>query len=135
MEIIGLGIDLVELPRVRGLYERHGERFLDKVYTDAEKERARALRDPVPFLAGRFAAKEAILKALGSGLSGGIAWRDLCVAREPSGAPRVRLGGAALERARSLGLGKILLSISHGRDIAIAQALGVRGDPAALGLP
>ena len=129
MEPLGLGIDIVELDRIRGVHERHPERFLDRVYTLAERQRALAMRDPTPFLAGRFAAKEAILKVLGTGLTGGISWQDIHVLREPSGAPRVALSGEALARARAIGLGRILVSITHGREHAIAQALGFRGDP------
>ena len=132
MEPLALGIDIIELDRIRGVYERHPERFLDRVYTGPEKARARSLGDPTAFLAGRFAAKEAVLKVLGTGISQGIAWRQVYVIREPSGAPTVYLSGPALERARALGLGRILLSISHGKDHAVAQALGLRGDPEAL---
>ena len=132
MEPLGLGIDIVELDRVRDIYERYPERFLARVYTPPERERVLALRDPTSFLAGRFAAKEAVLKMLGTGLSGGISWQHIFVLRERSGAPRVYLTGKALDRARVLGLGVILLSIAHGRDHAIAQALGFRGDPEAL---
>ena len=129
MEPLGLGVDLIELERVRGIYERHGERFLGRVYADPERARTREMRDPTSFLAGRFAAKEAVLKVLGTGLSGGIRWLDVIIVREPSGAPRVYLSGKAFVRASSMGLGRILLSISHGRDLAMAQALGFRGDP------
>jgi holo-[acyl-carrier protein] synthase len=129
MEPLGLGIDIVEIDRVRSLYERHPDRFLDRVYTPAERERAQALRDPTPFLAGRFAAKEAILKVLGTGLTCGISWQHIHVVREPSGAPRVHLSDKAFLRAKGLGLGRILVSISHGREHAVAQALGFRGDP------
>ena len=132
MEPLGLGLDIVELERVRGIYARHGERFLGRVYAAPEQTRAREMRDPTSFLAGRFAAKEAILKVLGTGLSGGIRWLDVVIVREPSGAPRVYLCGKAFVRASALGLGRILLSISHGRDLAIAQALGFRGDPGEL---
>jgi holo-[acyl-carrier protein] synthase len=132
MEPLGLGVDIVELDRIRGVHERHPERFLDRVYTPVERRRALEMRDPTPFLAGRFAAKEAILKVLGTGLTGGISWQDIHVLREPSGAPRVALSGEALARARALGLGRILVSISHGRDHAIAQALGFSGDAEAL---
>jgi holo-[acyl-carrier protein] synthase len=132
MEPLGLGIDLIEIARVRGVYLRHGKRFLERVYAPPERERAARLKDPSPFLAGRFAAKEAVLKVLGTGLSGGISWQQVVIVREPSGAPRVYLAGKALERARVLGLGRILVSISHGKDLAMAQALGFSGDPETL---
>jgi holo-[acyl-carrier protein] synthase len=132
MEPIALGTDLVEIQRIRSLLERHGQRFLARVYTGEEIAASGSLRDPAPFLAGRFALKEAVLKVLGTGLSGGIRWRDVHVARLPSGAPDVLLEGAALSRAREVGLGRLLVSISHGEDLAVAQALGLRGDPEAL---
>jgi holo-[acyl-carrier protein] synthase len=132
MEPLGLGIDIVELERVRRVYSRFPERFLERVYTAPERKRAQALKDPTPFLAGRFAVKECILKVLGTGLSQGISWREIHVLRQPSGAPEVFLSGRALERARSLGMGRILVSISHGKDLAVAQALGFQGDPESL---
>ena len=132
MEPLGLGIDIIELKRVRALYERHGDRFLERVYTPPERQRALELKDPTSFLAGRFAAKECVLKVLGTGLAEGISWQHILIAREPSGAPRVFLCGNALERARALGLGRILVSIAHGREHAVAQAIGFRGDPESL---
>ena len=132
MEPLGLGIDIVEIERVRGLYERYPARFLERVHTPSERDRAHAMRDPTSFLAGRFAAKEAVLKVLGTGLTGGISWQDIHVIREPSGAPRVYLSGKAYARAEAIGLGLVLVSISHGRDHAVAQALGFRGTPGSL---
>jgi holo-[acyl-carrier protein] synthase len=135
MDILGLGLDVIELDRVRGVYQRHGSRFLERVYTAPERERAARLKDPAPFLAGRFAAKEAILKVLGTGLSQGLSWQHVVVLREPTGAPRVCLRGKALERAEKLGLGKILLTISHSKGLAVAHAMGVSGDSSALRYP
>jgi len=132
VEPLGLGIDIIEIARVRSLYERYPDRFLDRVYTPVERARAQALKDPTPVLAGRFAAKEAILKVLGTGLTGGISWQHIHVIREPSGAPRVYLSEKAFLQAEVLGLGLILVSISHGREHAVAQALGFRGDPGTL---
>jgi len=135
MEPLGLGIDIVEIDRIRGVYERYPERFLERVYTPLERDRALAMRDPTSFLAGRFAAKEAVLKVLGTGLTGGISWQDVHVIREPSGAPRVYLSGKAYDRAELMGLGLVMVSISHGRDHAVAQALGFRGVPGSLRYP
>jgi len=128
VKIIGTGIDIVEIARIREVYQRHSGRFLDRVYTPQERVRVAALRDPAPYLAGRWAVKEAVLKVLGTGLTGGITWKDINVIREPSGAPQVLLGGEARVRALSLGIGRILVSITHGRDLAAAQALGVEGN-------
>src|SRR5215831_5694878 len=102
MRLIGTGIDLVEIDRIRDTYQRHGERFVGRVYTAEERERIAKLADPAPYLAGRWAVKEAVLKVLGTGLTGGITWKDINVLRDPSGAPRVRLAGAARARARAL---------------------------------
>jgi holo-[acyl-carrier protein] synthase len=128
LKILGTGIDIVEIARIRDVYHRHSERFLDRVYTPQEKVRVAALRDPAPYLAGRWAVKEAVLKVLGTGLTGGITWKDINVIREPSGAPQVLLDGEARVRAQALGIGRILVSITHGRDLAAAQALGVDAD-------
>ncbi len=128
MRILGTGIDIVEIARIRELYHRFPDRFLQRVYTPDERVRVGSLVDPAPYLAGRWAVKEAILKALGTGLTGGITWKDINVIREPSGAPRVLLQGAARARARSLGMGRILVSITHSRELAAAQALGVEID-------
>ena len=132
MEPLGLGTDIIELDRIRSVHERHGERFVERILTPVERGRVRTLRDPTPYLAGRFAAKEAILKVLGTGISQGISWQHVHVLRLPSGAPAAFLSDQALEHARTLGLGRILVSITHGRDLAMAQALGFRGDPEAL---
>lgn len=129
MDIVGIGIDIVELRRIRSAYDRYGGRFVERILTERERERAAQLRDPVAYLAGRFAAKECILKVLGTGLSQGISWRDLHVVRQASGAPSVFLSGKALRWARRIGLGRILVSVSHGRDYAVAQAVGLAGDP------
>src|SRR6185295_541263 len=107
------GLDLVEISRIRDVYQRHGERFINRVYTPEERKRISALTDPAPYLAGRWAVKEAVLKVLGTGLTRGITWKDINVVREPSGAPKVLLSGAALEKARELRIGRILVSITH----------------------
>ena len=129
MDTIGIGVDIVEIGRVRSLYERHRDRFVQRVYTDEEQRRLAVLRDPAPYLSGRWAVKEAVLKVLGTGLTGGISWRDISVIRLPSGAPSVTLDGKARERAQALGIERVLVSISHGRELCIAYAHGLgRGD-------
>ena len=79
--IVSIGIDLIEIARIRATLERYGERFLRRVYTAGERQRVGLLQDPAPYLAGRFAAKEAVLKVLGTGLSGGIRWQDVEIRR------------------------------------------------------
>jgi len=130
MRIIGVGIDIVEIGRIRDLYQRYPGRFVERVYTPEERARIASLKDPGPYLAGRWAVKEAVLKALGTGLTGGITWKDINVVREPTGAPTVRLLGAALDRAQALGIANIIVSITHGKDLAAAQALATGADGA-----
>ena len=127
MEPLSVGTDIIELERIRAAVGRYGSRFVERVYTESERARASQLRDPTPFFAGRFAAKEAVLKVLGTGLRGGIRWRDVNVVREPSGAPTVVLEGEAREVALRIGLERVLLSISHCREYAVAHAIGLRG--------
>ena len=124
METLAIGIDVVEIERIRSVYQRHPRRFIERVYTDDEQTRLTVLRDPAPYLAGRWAVKESVLKVLGTGLTGGIRWRDINVVRLQSGAPSVELSGKARERADAIGLQKILVTITHGRELAIAQAQG-----------
>jgi len=129
MPILGHGIDLVEVARIQDMLDDHGERFLARCYTDSE--RAYCAANPARMaehLAGRFAAKEAVLKVLGTGWSGGIAWTDVEVVRETGGKPGVRLDGEAAAVAQRLGITTILLSISHTATHAMASAIGV-GDP------
>jgi len=92
------GIDLVDFPRIESMVERHGERFLDRVFTEREQSDARAVHNRVEKLAGRFAAKEAVLKLLGTGWRGKIAWTDIEVTNNSSGQPEVRMGGAQISR-------------------------------------
>lgn len=111
-----VGVDLVEIDRVRRVLGQHGERFLRRVYTQAE---VRHCRGRVPELAVRFAAKEAVSKALGTGLRG-ISWRDVEVLPDPRGKPLVFLHGRARERADRLGLTHFAVSLSHSREFAVA---------------
>ena len=119
----GLGIDAVEIARIRTIRERHGDRFLRKVYTDAERQHCLKAADPAASLAGRFAAKEALLKALGTGMGSGIGWKDVEIVSAGRGIPLVELHGPAADRAASLGATTALVSITHTRDLAMAQAL------------
>jgi holo-[acyl-carrier protein] synthase len=118
---LSVGVDLVELDRIRAAVERHGERFLARVYTPNELAR---YRDRLPELAVRFAAKEAVSKALGVGLyhisPGGIGWHEVEVLPDPRGKPIVHLSGRAQILAEDQGLTTWAISLSHGRDSAIA---------------
>ncbi len=117
--IIGLGIDIVELDRIRDSFERFGERFLDKFLTDAERA-AMPGRHPIPFLAARFAAKEAGAKALGTGFAQGVTMPSIEVVPDAHGKPGLVFHGAAQARLREIGGGRVLVSLTHGRDTAAA---------------
>jgi holo-[acyl-carrier protein] synthase len=119
--IAGIGIDLIALGRIERAVTRFGDRFVARLLTAGERAGARG--GLVPYVAGRFAAKEAALKALGTGLSGAIRWRDVEVLAEPSGAPRLQLHGEALRRARALGVTFAHISLTHDREYAAAVAV------------
>ena len=125
MSILGHGIDLVECARIAKVLENHGQRFLRRVLTPAERERASKYKHPIPFIAGRWAAKEAILKMIGTGWRGRIAWTDMEILPDPSGRPVVTLTGETARHAERIGIRRVLLSITHTRNHAAASALGV----------
>lgn len=117
----GIGIDLAQISRMRSVLARWDERFLRRVFTDAEIAYCRRRRDPVPHLAARFAAKEAVLKALGTGLRMGVNWREIEVRRERGQAPTVALSGRSRALAEARGAGRVLVSLTHDGDYALAQ--------------
>jgi holo-[acyl-carrier protein] synthase len=118
--ILGVGVDLVRIDRVTGLLERHGPRALAKLFTPAEAARCREGRHPPESFAARFAAKEAFFKALGTGWGRGGAWTDVEVVSAPSGAPSLRLSGAAAALADERGIRHVHLSLTHTDDTAAA---------------
>ncbi|MGH7307517.1 MAG: holo-ACP synthase [Candidatus Rokuibacteriota bacterium] len=122
MSVRGIGIDLVHMPRLRAVIERWQERFLTRVFTEHEIAYCRSRRDPVQHFAARFAAKEAGLKALGTGLRLGIRWRELEVRRERGQAPVLLLSGRSREIGRARGGDRMLLALTHDGDYAMAQA-------------
>ena len=122
MAIIGLGVDATDLPRVREVFARYGERFLRRVFTEGEIAYCTRQRDPVPSLAGRFAAKEAAMKALGTGHARGVLWKDIEVFRQ-GGPPQLRLSGGAARRFEAMGARRSLLTITHSEGLALAQVL------------
>jgi len=130
MGVRGVGVDLVRIPRLRAVIARWDERFLRRVFTEDEIAYCRARRDPVIHFAARFAAKEAGMKALGTGASGGVQWRDLEVRREPGQAPTLERHGRSRELGLARGGRRVLLALSHDGDYALAQALLVDDDPA-----
>ncbi len=130
--IVGVGIDLVEVSRIAGAAERHGDRFLRRIFTRLEVEGIHGGRER--YLAARFAAKEAALKALGTGLRGGVRWVDVEVDNLASGRPVLRLYGRALELAERMGATLYHVSISHTAEHALAQVVleGREAEPQAL---
>ena len=125
MHILGLGTDLVEVARIEQSIARHGERFLRRVFTENEIAYCAAMKTPAPFYAARFAAKEAVAKALGTGLGAACGWLDIEVRRRASGEPFVVLYDAAADTAQRLGITTVLLSLSHTEHYATAQAIAV----------
>ena len=125
MDILGIGTDIIECPRIGKMIEHHGELFLRRVYTEREIRYCHSRKHAIEHFAGRWAAKEAILKAIGTGWARGIAWTDLEVRNGFSGAPKVHICGGAKEAAIERGIGDILISISHCRTYATAYALAL----------
>jgi holo-[acyl-carrier protein] synthase len=130
MNVRGIGIDLVKIPRMRDVIERWQDRFLHRVFTEGEIAYCRARRDPVPHFAARFAAKEAALKALGTGLRFGIRWRELEVRRERGEAPTLMLSGRCREIGLARGGRRVLLALTHDGEYAMAQAMLVDDEAA-----
>jgi holo-[acyl-carrier protein] synthase len=126
-EIIGIGTDITECLRIARMIERYGDLFINRVFTAEEVRYCRSRKQATQHFAGRWAAKEAILRALGSGWSPGINWRDVEVRGEPGGKPVVALRGGARELVEQLGVTEIQVSISHCRTHASAFALALGG--------
>ena len=122
MDIVGLGIDATDIPRVAALVERYGDRFLRRVFTDGEIAYCTRRRNPVPHFAGRFAAKEAAMKALGTGQTRDVLWKDIEVVRQ-DGPPQLRFHGGAARRAAEMRVEKALVTITHSDALAIAQVM------------
>jgi len=125
MEIVAHGIDLVDCPRIEEMVERHGKRFIERVFTASEQAYAEANKNGIEKLAGRFAAKEAILKLMGTGWRGKIAWTDVEVINNSSGQPEVTLSGEVEKIAGKLGIKHISVSITHTANFAIASAVAL----------
>lgn len=126
MIIVGIGMDATDLPRIAAAIDRYGDRFLSRILTEEELAYCRRRKDPVPHVAGRFAAKEAGMKAIGTGHSHGVLWRDIEVFRR-GGPPQLRFHGAAEAHAARLGAERALLTITHAQTIAIAHVILVAG--------
>ena len=121
--IVGLGVDMEEISRLGEVIKRHGKIFLERIFTPAEIAYCERHRDPVERYAARFAAKEATMKALGTGWGKGVRWRDIEVTRMPGGRPAIVLHGVARERAERMGARHISLSITHTGNFALAEVI------------
>ena len=125
MTIVGHGIDVVEVARIKAKMESPSKKWAEKVYSDEERAQADAPPTDARYFAGRFAGKEAVAKALGTGFSGKVTWNGIEILRQPNGAPGVRLSGGALELAQSLGVTEWVISISHCGELAVASVIAL----------
>jgi holo-[acyl-carrier protein] synthase len=121
--IVGLGLDIAEIDRIEAALTRHGAPILERLYTPAEVAYCESFRGKFERFAGRFAAKEAAMKALGTGWRHGVRWRDIEVVREPTGKPSLRLHGVAREFADRMGVKNISLTITHSGNLALAEVI------------
>lgn len=122
--MIGLGIDLTEVPRIRDLLTKHGQRFKDRTFTPGEIAYCDSCADPAMHYAARFAAKEAAAKALGTGLwAEGVEWKDFEVVRASTGQPVLQLHGGAQRHAATMGVTRMLISLTHTKELAQAQVI------------
>jgi holo-[acyl-carrier protein] synthase len=121
--IVGTGIDIAEVERIANAIERHGDRFLERIFTPGERRYCESKANRMERYAARFAAKEAAMKALGTGWSRGVRWQDIEICREPGGRPTIKFQGRAAEVAATLGARRISLSMSHTLAQAIAQVI------------
>lgn len=127
-EILGIGTDIVECLRIAQMIERHGDLFINRVYTPHEIQYCSARKAALQHYSGRWAAKEAVLKAIGTGWIKGISWRDVEVQNEVGGKPIIRLGGGAREACERRRIGEIQISISHCRSHATAYAIALAAE-------
>ncbi len=125
MKIFGIGIDVVEVARIASAIERHGVPFLTKLFTPAERAYCAGQKNPALHYAARFAAKEAVSKALGTGIGSQAGWLDLEITRDPSGAPKLVLQGNAADFAQQNAITEIQISLTHAREYAAANAIAI----------
>jgi holo-[acyl-carrier protein] synthase len=121
--LVGTGIDLTEIGRIRKSILRYGDRFLERIFTPAERQYCQRKRNAAESFAARFAAKEAAAKALGTGISRGVSWLEIEVTRQPGMRPEIRFHGRAEELAARMGVRRISLSITHTAELAMASVL------------
>lgn len=130
MEILGIGTEIIECPRIGGMIERHGEMFLRRIYTDREVRFCQARKRSIEHFAALWAAKEAVLKALGVGASEGVAWTDVEIRGGGRGPYKVLVAGTAKDAARRRGVADVLVTLAHCRTYATAYATAVARPPA-----
>ncbi len=123
MKIIGIGTDIAEISRIENMLEKHGDFFLKRIYTDQEIQYSHSGKHMGEHLAGRWAAKEAVLKTLGTGWIAGIDWKDVEVKNDSAGKPEIILSGGALKKAKELGGNQVMISITHSGEYAAAFAI------------
>ena len=124
--IYGIGIDVIEVDRIAKSIDEFGERFLQRIFTEDERAYCESHHQPGPYYAARFAAKEAIAKALGTGIGKEVSWLDLEIRRAANGEPSVHLSGNAASFCQQRGIGEIKISLTHARDYAAANAIALR---------
>jgi holo-[acyl-carrier protein] synthase len=124
--IVGLGTDIIETVRIGQMIERHGELFLQRVFTEQEIRYCQRRKEAIQHYAGRWAAKEAVMKTLGTGFTKGVGFQDIEVSNRRSGQPAIKLRGSAQEVAKRMGIDEVLISISHCRAYATATAIAVQ---------
>lgn len=125
MQILGIGTDITEIVRIGRMIERHGEIFLNRVYTEDEIQYCQRRKEYLQHYAARWAAKEAVMKTLGTGWIRGMSWRDIEVSNHQTGRPDILISGGAKEVADGLGITKVLITLSHCRAYATATAIAV----------
>ena len=123
MSVLGIGVDLVECARIERSLERFGAKFLHRVFTDGEIEYSMSMKFPARHLAARFAAKEAVSKAFGTGIGKSMGWRDIDVHKKPSGEPFLVFGGGAEKLAKERGVTNALITLSHSEQHAVATVV------------
>lgn len=128
MSILGIGVDIVEIARIETSIQRQGQAFLDRCFLESEQAYCNSHREPARSYAARFAAKEAVAKALGTGFGAQLSWVDVEVRRKASGEPFVVLHGTGAETARRLGISGILISLTHSEHYAVANAVALKAD-------
>lgn len=121
--ILGIGMDLVEVARIEAAIARHGERFAQRVLSDVELKRYRALRKPAAYLAKRFAAKEAFSKAMGTGIASPVSWRNISVVNHPSGCPFMQFVPALEDLVKARGIAQVHVSLTDERSMAAAYVI------------